>query len=148
VGLAERTPEPSLDVEVRNDSVGTAVALGVVALIVFFVVITLFAAGKSVLALLAIVVGTVIGALVLLSGAGQPKSVPAPARSAALARQRRDTDRTITAATGVAGVLGGCALGALVTGVIGIMLVLAFVAAVGNALETCLNCGNQPARHR
>lgn len=146
--------EQPLDTEVRKDTTGSGAILVVLACVLLVSVLVLFASGLPALGLMLIVLGAVVGGILLLSGVVQPKNAPSPADRSALAPERigrihsRATTASTAVGTGVTAAVGGCALGALVTAVVAIMLLMSVLAAIGNAIETCLTCGNPPAKHK
>jgi hypothetical protein len=150
--LADDEP---FDAVVRKDTRRSGLLLAVLASV--FIAITLvlvfFAHGMPALGLLVIVLAAVTGGILLLSGLGQTKKARSSAELESLeppggrGRERRGT-AAVAVGTGVTAALGGCALGTLVTTVVAIMLLIAVVAAIGNAIETCLRCGNPPAQHK
>jgi hypothetical protein len=136
-GHPDNEAEEPLDTEVAKDTTGSGFILAMLAFVVVSMVILLFVSGAPAFALLVLVLGAVVGGILLLYGVGRPKGERSHAE---LPRPRRPRPAAV-------GALGGCAFGAVVTGVVALMLLMAALAAIGNAVETCLTC-NQPAKPR
>jgi hypothetical protein len=134
-----------LDAQVHNDATGSGVGLAVLAVVGVLVVGALVHSGSPPLLLLALVLGAVGVAVVLLRAVRRPVQVrPAAGLPRLNPEETRARGMSPGAAagtavgTGIAGVVGGCALGAAVTAVVAVLLVMAVVAAIANAVETCL----------
>ncbi|MGH7173792.1 MAG: hypothetical protein ACRELG_26215 [Gemmataceae bacterium] len=149
--MPEKEP---LDAEVHKDTTGSVAILAVLACVLLVIVLVLFASGLPALGLMLIVLGAVVGGILLLSGVVRPKRIPSAADRSALAPERtgamhdRGTTAAVAVGTGVTAAAGGCALGALVTAVVATMIIASVLAAIGNAIETCLTCGKPPAQHK
>lgn len=147
-GIVERLPEVGLlrkkdaddwevplEAEVQTDTRGTKFGLSVLLAVGILVCCLMAASGAWPLALL-VLVGCGVGAIVILSSQGADREAMHAERASP-----GHSGCTVVASTAT-GVLGGCALGSWIATLVFVSLLVAAIAAIGNAIETCATCGN------
>lgn len=140
----------TLDSEVRQDTIASAIGLAVLACVITLIVIALLVSGQPAAGLVLGVACAFVGGILLLLRADQPReSHPSGGRAVVVpppsgAPQHRGSDNTATVvASVVGGVAAGLAGGAALAMLIAFLLVVAVLSAIGQALEQCADACNK-----